>query len=476
MSFIPHTAEDVSLMLAAIGVRSIDDLFEEIPEGLRAKPLDGVPPALCEMEIGRLLTERAACDGRLLTFVGAGAYEHHIPAPVWAIATRGEFYSAYTPYQAEASQGTLQLIYEYQSMIVALTGMEVSNASLYDGASALAEACLMAVRSHRSSTSRRILLPRTVNPTYARVAGAIARNQGLEFVAVDFDRRGGGTPLEALEAHRGADFAALVLQQPNFFGNLEEVDRLTDWAHANNMLVIAVVNPTALALYKPPGDWGSARDGKRGADIVCGEGQPLGVPLASGGPYFGFMATRLAFMRQMPGRIVGRTQDTEGRPGFTLTLQAREQHIRRSKATSNICTNQGLAVTAATIYMSLLGPAGLTRVAAASRERTAQLVQALTRIDGVTEAFDAPRFHEAVLSLDRPAAPVLAALAERGIAGGLDLGASFPELGPSLLVCATETKTDADIEFYARSLGAAMQAPHETLPDAASGARGAAHG
>ncbi len=476
MSFIPHTAADVSLMLAAIGVRSIDDLFEEIPEGLKAKPLDGVPPALSEMEIGRLLTERAARDGRLLNFVGAGAYEHHIPAPVWAIATRGEFYSAYTPYQAEASQGTLQLIYEYQSMIAALTGMEVSNASLYDGASALAEACLMAVRTHRSSTSRRILLPRTVNPTYARVASAITRNQGLEFELLDFDRRGGGTPLEALEAHRGADFAALVLQQPNFFGNLEEVDRLTDWAHANNLLVIAVVNPTALALCKPPGDWGSARDGKRGADIVCGEGQPLGVPLASGGPYFGFMATRLAFVRHMPGRIVGRTQDTEGRPGFTLTLQAREQHIRRSKATSNICTNQGLAVTAATIYMSLLGPAGLTRVAAASRERTAQLVRALTRINGVKEAFDAPRFHEAVLTLDRPAAPVLAALAEHGIAGGLDLGASFPELGPSLLVCATETKTDADIESYAQVLDAAMQAPHETSQSAARGARGVARG
>ena len=473
MSFIPHTADDISLMLAAIGVRSIDDLFEEIPQGLKAKPLGGVPPALCEMEIGRLLTERAACDGRLLNFLGAGAYEHHIPAPVWAIATRGEFYSAYTPYQAEASQGTLQLIYEYQSMIAALTGMEVSNASLYDGASGLAEACLMAVRSHRSSTSRRILLPRTVNPTYARVARAIARNQGLEFEPVDYDRGGGSTPLEALEAHRGADIAALVLQQPNFFGNLEEVDRLTDWAHANDILVIAVVNPTALALYKPPGEWGSL--GRRGADIVCGEGQPLGVPLACGGPYFGFMATRLAFVRQMPGRIVGRTQDTEGRPGFTLTLQAREQHIRRSKATSNICTNQGLAVTAATIYMSLLGPAGLTRVAAASRERTSQLVHALTGIKGVAAAFDAPRFHEAVLTLDRPAAPVLAALAAQGIAGGLDLGASFPELGPSLLVCATETKTDADIDCYAQALDAAMHAPRATTQNEARGARGPAH-
>jgi glycine dehydrogenase subunit 1 len=471
MSFIPHTTEDVSLMLAAIGVRSIDDLFEEIPQSLRAKSLDGVPPALCEMEIGRLLTERAARDGRLLNFVGAGAYEHHIPAPVWAIATRGEFYSAYTPYQAEASQGTLQLIYEYQSMITALTGMDVSNASLYDGASGLAEACLMAVRLHRSPTSRRILLPRAVNPTYARVARSIARNQGLEFEPVDYDRRAGLTPLEALEAHGGGDIAALVLQQPNFFGNLEEVDRLTDWAHANDILVIAVVNPTSLALCKPPGEWGGAR---RGADIVCGEGQPLGVPLACGGPYFGFMATRLAFVRQMPGRIVGRTQDTEGRPGFTLTLQAREQHIRRSKATSNICTNQGLAVTAATIYMSLLGPGGLARVAAASRERTSQLVQALTRIKGVAAAFDAPRFHEAVLTLDRPAGPVLAALAAQGIAGGLDLGASYPELGSSLLVCATETKTDADIDCYAQALHAAMHAPHTTTQTEPRGARGAA--
>jgi glycine dehydrogenase subunit 1 len=459
MAFIPHTDEDIAQMLATIGVRSIEDLFEEIPTTLRAKPLDGVPPALCEMEIGRLITDRAAYDGRMLNFVGAGAYEHHIPAPVWAIATRGEFYSAYTPYQAEASQGTLQLIYEYQSMICALTGMDVSNASLYDGASALAEACLMAVRSHRSSTSRRILLPRSVNPTYGRVARAITRNQGLEFESVDFDRRSGVTPLEALEAHRGKDFAALVIQQPNFFGNLEEVLELTDWAHANDMLVIAVVNPTSLAILKSPGEWGGAQGGIRGADIVCGEGQPLGVPLACGGPYFGFMATRSAYVRQMPGRIVGRTVDSANRPGFTLTLQAREQHIRRSKATSNICTNQGLAVTAATIYTSLLGPAGLARVANASRERTLKLTQALARIDGVRQAFDAPHFHEVVIELERDAAAVLGSLAERGIAGGLDLGSSFPELGSSILVCATETKTDADIEAYAHALTQAMQAP-----------------
>ena len=448
MAFIPHTPDDVARMLETIGVQSIEDLFDEIPAALKIKSLEGVPPALSEMEVGRLLMERAACDGRPLNFIGAGAYEHHIPAPVWAIATRGEFYSAYTPYQAEASQGTLQLIYEYQSMMCGLTGMEVSNASLYDGASALAEACLMAVRANRASSSRRVLMPRSVNPTYVKVAAAIAGNQDIGFEPVDFDREQGRTLLDALQAYSGQDVTALVLQQPNFFGNLEEVGALTDWAHANKVLVIAVVNPTSLALLEPPGRWG--------ADIVCGEGQPLGIPLSSGGPYFGFMATRMQYVRQMPGRIVGRTLDVEGRPGFSLTLQAREQHIRRSKATSNICTNQGLMVTAATIYLSLLGAEGLARVAAASVQRTDDLVAALTRVKGVKAAFTAPRFHEAVLLLDRPVAPVLAALRTRGIVGGLDLAGSFPELGHAVLVCATETKLDTDIGAYAAALSDVM--------------------
>src|SRR3984957_19454149 len=220
MPFIPHTPDDIAHMLAVIGAPSIDALFDEIPAALKAKPLDGVPPALCEMDVGRLITERAAADGRLLNFIGAGAYEHHIPAPVWAITTRGEFYSAYTPYQAEASQGTLQLIYEYQSMICALTGMEASNASLYDGASALAEACLMAVRSNRSANARSILMPRTVNPIYAQVAQSIAGNQDIVFETVDFDRASGCTLLESLQPYSGQDVTALVLQQPNFFGNL----------------------------------------------------------------------------------------------------------------------------------------------------------------------------------------------------------------------------------------------------------------
>jgi glycine dehydrogenase subunit 1 len=461
MPFIPHTPDDIAHMLALIGVPSIDTLFDEIPAALKAKPLDGVPPALCEMDVARLITERAAADGRLLNFIGAGAYEHHIPAPVWAIATRGEFYSAYTPYQAEASQGTLQLIYEFQSMICALSGMEAANASLYDGASALAEACLMAVRLNRGSTSRRILMPRNVNPTYRKVVESITGQQDLKIETVNFDRATGRVSLDALRARGGEDCAALIVQQPNFFGTLEEIDALTDWAHAHKVLLIAVVNPTSLALLKPPGEWGSGKDGRWGADIVCGEGQPLGVPLASGGPYFGFMATRMQFVRQMPGRIVGRTLDLDGRPGFSLTLQAREQHIRRSKATSNICTNQGLTVTAATIYMALLGAAGLASVAVASMQRTKELLQALCRAGRVTAAFDAPRFHEAVVLLDRPAAPVLAALAERGIGGGLDLSPAYPELGHAMLICATETKSQADIETYERALRAVLAMPHD---------------
>jgi glycine dehydrogenase subunit 1 len=446
--YIPHTQDDVRAMLDRIGVSSIDALFDEIPEALRIDALPGVPDALPEMDVARLAGARAARDGLPLNFIGAGAYEHHVPAPVWALVTRGEIYSAYTPYQAEASQGTLQIMYEYQSMIAGLTGLDVSNASLYDGASALAEACLMAVRAHRRSKSARILMPATVNPAWRSAAAAITEGQGLKLDPVPYDAATGRIDPKALEAHAGADITALVIQQPNFFGQLEDVDALTRWARANGALVIAAVNPVALALLAPPGEWG---DG--GADIACGDAQPFGVPLSSGGPYVGFMACRMEHVRQMPGRIAGRTVDLEGRPGFTLTLQAREQHIRRAKATSNICTNQGLLMTAATIHLALLGPAGLERVARACIARTDELVTALGRVSGVCAAFSGPRFHEAVLTLDRPAGPVLEALAADGIIGGLDLSRDYPELGHALLVCATETRTSADIEAYAGALG-----------------------
>ena len=447
MPFIPHTENDVREMLDAIGVARIEDLFDEIPAGLKIDALAGVPAALGEMEIQRLMRERAALDAGHLNFIGAGAYEHHIPAAVWEITTRGEFYSAYTPYQAEASQGTLQLIYEFQSMMAALTALDVSNASLYDGASAMGEAALMAVRANRASKSGRILVPATVNPAYQRVARSIAGNQGLEFEVVPYCAETGTTLPDALRRWDDQDITALVIQQPNFFGGYEDVAALTDWARAKGALVIAVVNPTSLALLAPPGEWG---DG--GADIACGEGQPLGVPLSSGGPYFGFLACRSALVRQMPGRIVGRTVDLDGRDGFTLTLQAREQHIRRSKATSNICTNQGLLVTAATIYMSLLGAEGLARVAAACVRNTAELVGQLESIEGVRRAFSGPFFHESVLQLEQPVGPLLERLAEQGILGGFDLSDDYPELGHALLVCATETRTASDIETYFQAL------------------------
>jgi glycine dehydrogenase subunit 1 len=451
MPFIPHTPKDVNDMLEAIGARSIDALFDEIPKELRIESLAGIPDALNEMQVGRLMSARAAQDGTPLNFIGAGAYEHHIPSAVWAVTTRGEFYSAYTPYQAEASQGTLQLIYEYQTMITSLTGMDVSNASLYDGGSAVSEAALMAIRSHRKSKSQRILVPTTLNPNYRKVALATTAGQGVKLEEIPCPK--GSLALADLEKYQGEDITALVIQQPNFFGVLEDVDALTDWAHANNILVIASVNPTSLGILKPPGEWGA-----KGADIACGDCQPLGVPLSSGGPYAGFLTAKMENVRQMPGRIVGRTVDMNGHQGFALTLQAREQHIRRGKATSNICTNQGLLITAATIYLSLIGPEGLARVANACHARTQELVGALTRVKGVKLAFDKPRFHEAVLLLDRPVAPVIQALAARGIIAGYDLTGDYPELGNALLVCATETRTSDDIKAFAEALADTLKA------------------
>lgn len=455
MPFIPHTKKDTDEMLEAIGVDSIDDLFDEIPDELRIDGLTDVPDALSEMQITRLMRERAAKDVGALCFIGGGAYEHHIPQAVWDIATRGEYYSAYTPYQAEASQGTLQTIYEYQSMITELTALDASNASLYDGASGLAEAALMAVRLHRRSKSRQVLLAPGVSPVYAKVSSAIAGSQGLRFDWLPADKQSGNVQFDALDDE--ASPVAVVIQQPTFLGTLEDVDRLTDWARARGAIVIAVVNPTSLAILKAPGHWG-----EEGVDIACGEGQPLGVPLSSGGPYFGFMTCKQAHVRQMPGRIVGRTTDLDDEPGFVLTLQAREQHIRRSKATSNICTNQGLMVTAATIYMSLLGHDGLVRVAAQSQQNTRRLVDGLCAIDGIERLFEGPYFHEAALRLDRPVVPVLEALAARNILGGLDLSESHPQLAPALLVCATETKINADIDTYINAMQEILQSQSAT--------------
>jgi len=452
MPFIPHTPQDVAAMLAAAGVGGIEQLFDEIPADLRNDALPRVPPGINEMQLNRLARERAAQNPPLLGFLGAGAYEHHIPAAVWQIATRGEFYSAYTPYQAEASQGTLQILYEWQSMMASLTAMDVSNASLYDGASALAEAVLMALRAHPGD-AQRVLLPAGLHPLYRETLHTLLGPQAITLDEIPYEPASGRLDRVALEED-GQPFAALVINQPNFFGVLEEPDDLTDWAHARGALVIAIANPLALALLKPPGAWGAG-----GADIACGEAQPFGIPLSAGGPYLGYLCCKQALLRQMPGRIAGRTVDLDGRPGYTLTLQAREQHIRRAKATSNICTNQGLMVTASTIHLALLGAAGIARAAAASHANTQALLQRLTGIPGVERVFGAPFFHEAVLRLPRPAAGVLQALRQRGMLGGLDLAPHYPELGHCLLVCATETKTENDLAAFETALREVLRQP-----------------
>ena len=460
MPFIPHTEQDIKAMLAQIGADSIDSLFDEIPQELRCDELEKIPERMPEMAISRLMQQRAAQDAGATCFIGAGAYQHHIPAAVWEITTRGEYYTAYTPYQAEASQGTLQLLYEYQTMMAGLTAMDTSNASLYDGASALAESILMAVRGNRKAKSRRILVPKTVHPNYRKVAHNIVKNQNIELVEVDYQVERGSTLLPALAAAKGDDnIAAVVIPQPTFFGTLEDVNAITDWAHEHKALVIAVVNPMALAILTPPGEWG-----EKGADIVCGEGQPLGIPLSSGGPYFGFMCATQALVRQMPGRIIGRTVDLDGKDGYVLTLQAREQHIRRSKATSNICTNQGLMVTAATIYMSLMGAEGLERTALNSHHNLKQLVGKLQAATGISQVFDGePCFHETVLRLpkDHSAKSVLRALAAHNVLGGYDLSKDYPELGNTILVCSTELHTEADMDKYAEHLYRVLGLSHE---------------
>lgn len=450
MPFIPHTEHELAEMLGVIGVEQIDNLFDEVPPEIQAPPLDGINPGINEMQLLRHLRGRAAQDDNVLCFAGAGAYQHHIPAAVWDITGRGEFMTAYTPYQAEASQGTLQLVYEFQSMITQLMSMEVANASLYDGATAVAEAALMAIRANRNSKSRRLLVASSLHPLYRDVLTATLTNQGIEIIEIPIGKEGIVDPIQ-LETYAGQDYAALIIPQPNFFGRLESVDQLTDWAHQNGQLAIAVVNPTAMALLTPPGEWG-----ERGADIAVGEGQPLGVPVASGGPYVGFMCCKQKIVRQMPGRIIGQTEDSDGNIGYTLTLQAREQHIRRSKATSNICTNEGLLVTAATIYMSLLGYKGLQNVAKASHANTRKLTHKLCQIDGVERVFNGPFFHEAVIQLPGDANIVLAKLAEQRIIGGYALESDYPELKDTILICATEIKTEQDLQQFATALQQAL--------------------
>lgn len=442
MSFIPHKPEQIKEMLNIIKADSVDDLFDEILPELRADKLK-IADGLCEIELARLAKKRALKNKDLVNFIGAGAYSHHIPAAIWDIVARGEFYTAYTPYQAEASQGGLQVIYEYQTMIASLTGMDASNASMYDGATALAESILMAIRSNKKAKSLKVLVADALHPTYLKVVDTITKHQGIEVDVVSLDLVNGKSSVDNLKEFEATQYAAVVVQSPNFLGQIPDVDGLTDWAHNHGALVVAVTNPVSLAILKSPAEWGET-----GADIVCGEGQPLGVPVASGGPYFGFMTCKMPFVRQMPGRIVGRTVDLDGKDGFCLTLQAREQHIRRAKATSNICTNQGLMVTAATIYMSLMGAEGLARVAENCHVNTTSLANKLSKLDDVSVRFDGVHFHEVVMNLPIKAKDFIKEMAKEGFDAGFDLGQFDKDLQNCVMICSTEIHNDSDHDEY----------------------------
>jgi glycine dehydrogenase subunit 1 len=445
MAYAPHTPADRDAMLAAIGAASIDDLFADIPGSVRATRFD-VPPPLTEQEIRRELT-RLAGRNRVpeVSFLGAGAYRHLVPAAVMEVIGRSEFATAYTPYQPEVSQGTLQSIYEFQTLVCELTGMEVASASHYDGATATAEAALMACRlTHRDT----VAVSTAVNPQVRRVLETYCSGPGIRVleVAADLTESGTGlTPVEAVELALDEDVACLIVQQPNFFGGVEPMAALADAAHRQGAQFVAVVEPTSLAILEAPGAYG--------ADIVAAEGQPLGIPVSFGGPYVGLMAARMDSVRQMPGRLVGATRDASGRRGYVLTLQAREQHIRREKAASNICTNQALCALAATAYLSAVGPEGLREVAELSMVQARHTVAALEAAGIGQRRFSGAYFAEATVRVP-DARRRHAALTEQGIVAGLLLEDAFPQLADCLLVAATELTTDDDVERLVESLDA----------------------
>jgi glycine dehydrogenase subunit 1 len=441
MTYSPHTEADRALMLDAVGVESVEDLFEDIPAAVRAGAWD-VPPPLAEQEV-RAELARLAARNRIpeVSFLGAGAYRHLIPSVVGEVIGRPEFATSYTPYQPEVSQGTLQSIYEFQSLICELTGMEVATASHYDGATATAEAALMACRLTRRT---RVAVSAGVNPDYRRVLETYCSGPGIEVVTVPVGlaEDGEGTTdsaaVEALE-----DVACFIAAQPNFYGQLEPMHDLADAAHAAGAQFVAVVEPISLALLEAPGHYG--------ADIVTAEGQPLGIPVSFGGPYVGLMAARMASVRQMPGRLAGATRDVQGRKGYVLTLQAREQHIRREKAASNICTNQALMALAATAYLTAVGPNGLREVAELSATQARHLAGALEAAGLAERRFGGSYLNEVVMRLP-DAARRHAALAERGIVAGHVLDRDDPELSDTLLLAATELTTDDDIARLAAAL------------------------
>ena len=439
MTFNPHTEQDRAEMLAAVGVPSIDDLFTVIPEDIRRPDLH-LPPALTEMEAAARLTELAGKNMQIApgsSFLGAGSYSHYVPALVNQILLRGEFFTAYTPYQPEVAQGTLQVIYEFQSMVAALLGTEVANASLYDGATAVAEAVLMAIASGKNRD--RVVISRTVHPHYREVLQTYLSGRELEITGLSLpDTANLVTPVEAIQQELGDDVACVVIQYPNFYGGIEDVQTIADAVHAAGAILIVATLPVPLGVLTPPGELG--------ADIVTAEGQSLGVAQSFGGPYVGLLGARKSFVRQMPGRLAGIASDAEGKRGFVLTLQTREQHIRREKATSNICTNQGLMATAATLYMSALGPEGFREVAERCYQNAHYLADQLATVPGYEIVGEGPFFHEFIVKTPKSPGETNRRLADAGIIGGLDLGRFEESLRGHMLFCATELNDKAAID------------------------------
>lgn len=434
--YLPHTQAEREHMLGVIGIEKLDDLFEDVPAEQRFPELN-LPPALTEMEALTEMQGLAWANNNvreLACFLGAGAYNHYIPAAVDAILRRGEFYTAYTPYQPEISQGTLQAIFDYQSLIVALTGMDVSNASHYDGATAVAEAVTMAFANFRGKRNQVVLSP-GLHPHYRQTVHTY--NHGTEISIVGEDENVISGP-EALLPHLNEKTSIVIVQYPDFFGRIYDFTTLADAVHEAGALFAVSANPLALGMLKPPGEFG--------ADIVTGEGQPLGIPLSYGGPYLGIFATRKAYVRKMAGRLVGETVDNRGQRAYVLTLTAREQHIRREKATSNICTNQGLIALASAVYMSLLGKNGMRQVAKLCYDKAHYAAQRIAKIPGFQLWSDAPFFHEFVVRCPSSIDDINEHLLEHGILGGYDLGQDYHELKDHMLLAVTEMNSKDEID------------------------------
>ncbi len=436
--FIPHTEDEREEMLKTVGVKTLEDLFQDVPKAFRFPDLD-LPPAMTEMEAMALMEDMSKANlttHELACFLGAGAYNHYIPAAVDFILSRGEFYTAYTPYQPEVSQGTLQSIFEYQTMISALTGMEASNASHYDGATATAEAAVLAYHHFRGKRTKFLMSP-ALNPEYRETVRTYL--SGYDDVTIfGADRNNPLGEPDELMPQIDNDTALVIVQYPDFFGRIFDYTELANAAHAAGALLAVVANPTALGLLKPPGEFD--------ADIVTGEGQPLGIPLSYGGPYLGLFTIKNELVRKMAGRLVGETVDHDERRGYVLTLTAREQHIRREKATSNICTNQGLMALASAVYLSLVGKSGLRQVAELCYQKAHYAAEQIAAIPGYSLCHDRPFFHEFAVCCPRPVEEINEHLLEHGILGGYDLGKEFPSMANHMLVAVTEMNSKEEID------------------------------